>query len=356
MKRKLLLILMLVMMFILTACTNKNMETGDKNTQEDDVSITMEDSYKNNTETPRKDETNNSTEKTKKEETSNSTETTKKEETDSSTVTSPKDENDDSTVEKQKEETSNFTENPQKEETDNSTEKPKKDETNNSTETTKPTHSHKYSKSVTKPTCTTKGYVTYFCSCGDSYKSDYTKAKGHTEVIDKAVAATTTSTGLTEGKHCSACGEVLVSQQVVDKIIEYFYTNDIQFNWNYKTGVTYSSLGSAYCEYQIESASCIAKTDKYDTSISNECSFTLKIKVRCKTVGQYIEIPYIIRDSNGKLIENGILGERSDTFVKGICYTYSDIFRVPLSADTYTITLGVIGNPKLFDTSQVIKD
>lgn len=34
-------------------------------------------------------------------------------------------------------------------------------------------HTHKYSKKITKPTCTKKGYTTYTCFCGMSYKSDY---------------------------------------------------------------------------------------------------------------------------------------------------------------------------------------
>lgn len=40
-------------------------------------------------------------------------------------------------------------------------------------------------------------------------------ADGHTVVTDAAVSATCTSTGLTEGKHCSVCFEVIVPQTVI---------------------------------------------------------------------------------------------------------------------------------------------
>ena len=42
-----------------------------------------------------------------------------------------------------------------------------------------PPHTHDYKAVVTKPTCTQAGYTTYTCSCGSSYKTDYTAALGH---------------------------------------------------------------------------------------------------------------------------------------------------------------------------------
>ena len=83
------------------------------------------------------------------------------------------------------------------------------------------------------PTCTVDGNVEYYtCSeCKKNFADAEGKtalatvvdtAKGHTEVVDSEVAPSCSATGLTEGKHCDACKEVLVKQETVAKIAHSF--------------------------------------------------------------------------------------------------------------------------------------
>ena len=69
---------------------------------------------------------------------------------------------------------------------------------------------------VTKePSCSEEGVMKYTCtSCGETKTEPIDKTE-HTVVIDTAVEPTCENTGLTQGSHCSVCGEVIEEQKIV---------------------------------------------------------------------------------------------------------------------------------------------
>ena len=96
---------------------------------------------------------------------------------------------------------------------------------------------HDYSEQWTvdeEADCVNDGSKSRHCSRCDA-KTDVTviEAKGHTEVVDKAVAATCTADGYTEGKHCSVCNAVIKAREkiaatghkYVETVVEPSYSN-----------------------------------------------------------------------------------------------------------------------------------
>ena len=68
---------------------------------------------------------------------------------------------------------------------------------------------------TTEPTCTENGVETRTCElCGET-ESRAVAALGHTEETIPAVEATCDEPGLTEGKKCAVCGEILVAQEEI---------------------------------------------------------------------------------------------------------------------------------------------
>lgn len=86
-------------------------------------------------------------------------------------------------------------------------------------------------------TCTENGNIEYWhCTKCNKHYSDASgtsvidlsstvlEATGHTVAIDGAVDPTYESPGLTEGKHCSVCNEIIVAQTVIPKLEKDEYT------------------------------------------------------------------------------------------------------------------------------------
>ena len=84
-------------------------------------------------------------------------------------------------------------------------------------------HTHSYTAVVTAPTCTEKGYTTYTCACGDSYKKDFVSALGH---------------DFKDGT-CTRCGASDPNYKPVDPTPEATFTDVSETAW-YKNSVDYA--------------------------------------------------------------------------------------------------------------------
>ena len=68
-------------------------------------------------------------------------------------------------------------------------------------------HTHSYKDVVTAPTCTSKGYTTHTCACGDSYVDTYVDALGHAWDNGKVTKEPTETETGTKTFTCTRCGE-----------------------------------------------------------------------------------------------------------------------------------------------------
>ena len=79
---------------------------------------------------------------------------------------------------------------------------------------------------VENATCGSEGSEKRECSCGEKETRSIEKHKSHDNIIiDTKIEATCKDTGLTEGKHCTVCNEIIIPQTEISKSTNHTYTD-----------------------------------------------------------------------------------------------------------------------------------
>lgn len=186
--------------------------------------------------------------------------------------------------------------------------------------------------------CEADGNIAYWhCSACNKYFSDkdgttevtlentVIPATGHTVVVDEAVAPTHTSTGLTEGSHCSVCDKVIIEQQVVPKLEknEYSITYNIYNNDSYL-----QSVG-------VENTNPLVYTSEEGLKLAN-----------LKSPGYIFDGWYDGQGANGELVKAIPVGAKGDIelFARWSRVEYTVQFDspdLPVESIKYTVDTGV---------------
>ena len=178
---------------------------------------------------------------------------------------------------------------------------------------------HKFGNWTTiKPaTCTESGTQIRKCENCGATESKSLSAKGHTEVVDKAIPATCTTDGKTEGSHCSVCGAVIKAQDTIKATGHKFG------NWTTIKPATCTESGTQIrkCENcgATESKSLSAKghTEVVDKAIPATCTTDGKTEgSHCSVCGAVIKAQTTIT-ATGHKSSGWIVDKAASIGVKG---------------------------------------
>ena len=178
---------------------------------------------------------------------------------------------------------------------------------------------HKFGNWTTtkSATCTESGTQIRKCETCGATESKSLSAKGHTEVVDKAIPATCTTDGKTEGSHCSVCGAVIKAQDTIKATGHKFG------NWTTTKSATCTESGTQIrkCETcgATESKSLSAKghTEVVDKAIPATCTTDGKTEgSHCSVCGAVIKAQTTIT-ATGHKSSGWIVDKAASIGVKG---------------------------------------
>ncbi len=130
---------------------------------------------------------------------------------------------------------------------------------------------------------------------------DETSVHVHTEVVDNAVTPTCTESGLTMGKHCSVCGEVLVAQQAISALGHVEMTTPAKTPTCSESGLTrgiYCVVCNEILAAQQEIPT-LPHTEVVDAAVAATCVTTgLTEGSHCSVCGETLIVQMVIEKTN----------------------------------------------------------
>ena len=206
------------------------------------------------------------------------------------------------------------------------------DENSDNNQTEEQEHVHEYTWTIQQDaTCIEDGVELGTCSCGQTTTRTI-ESKGHTEVIDAAVAATCKATGLTEGKHCGVCKEVLVAQEEV-AITDHSWEDETTGNV-----ITYSCSVCGETKTEIISVYDVANgsVDEFANGVCSTAANTMAVYHGGEFAEGTISVDITLGNAIG---DNGIIfglknTTGSDKFWEGSGVTYY-VFFISMAGTAY---------------------
>lgn len=217
------------------------------------------------------------------------------------------------------------------------------------------------------PTCTTSGMTqgSHCSTCNEVIKAqEFIKPFGHTEVVDQAVAPTCTESGKTQGSHCSTCSEVIKAQEfikpfghteVIDKAVDPTCTT---------TGLT-SGKHCSVCNEVIKAQEYVkpsGHTEVVDQAVDPSCTTSGKTQgSHCSVCSAVLMVQQTVPQL-GHSLANQTLSQAtciSAGTIKYSCsrsycnYSYTETFSLPIYSATelYDQAIKYVGEIVTYDKS-----